>query len=342
VTGDLREQLFEAHVQHELARWHSAVLDATVAEWVRAIFRLCETAKLDDVATRAQILGVIDRYAIEFRVSGGITELTGEMSNLVFSSKTTAETRLDEVVNPESFNEFADKVLALEGVRRELISLIAHSASVGVIAARLAARGVLDLLAPPEPLARVLDDTSLVERLRTRVLPQIERRVVAGLAWVLSQNRERVRKHVEQHLLEELDAEQLRAAVDEIWDGVAKLRLSEVFALVGEQDIEDFVVLVYEFWLRYRKTAYFRRIAAELVDHFFAKYGQETLLVLIGEMGVSESMVKQELTILFGPILAHAERTGALERLVRARLQAFYESASAKAVLSAAPRSSGE
>ena len=145
-------------------------------------------------------------------------------------------------------------MLALEGVRRELISLIARSASVGEITARLAARGLLDLLAPSSHVVRLLEEAPLVERLRVRVLPQIERRVVAGLAWYLGQNRERIRKHAEQHLLDELDAERLRAALDEIWDGVAHLRLSEVFALVGEQDIEDFVVLVYEFWLRYRKT----------------------------------------------------------------------------------------
>jgi hypothetical protein len=336
VTG-VREQLLEAHVKHELSLLHGAALEVSVAEWVRSLFHFCETTKLDDVATPALIVGVIERYVIELRVSGGITELNGEMSNLVFSSKATAETRLDEVVSPESFNDFADKVLALEGVRRELISLIANSTSVAAITARLAAHGLLDLLAPPGRLARVLDEASFVERLRSRVVPQIERRVVAGLVWYLGQNRERIRKHAEQHLLEELDSTQLRAALDELWDGIGKLPLSEVFALVGEQDIEDFVVLVYEFWLRYRNTEYFRRISSEMVDHFFAKYGQETLRAVIEEMGVSESMVRQELTNFLGPLLGHAERTGALERVIRAKLQRFYDSASAKAVFSAEP-----
>lgn len=331
---DVREQLFEAHVKHELARWRGAALEGAIAEGVRSIFCLSETAKLDDVATRAQILGVIERYVIELRVSGGITELTGEMSNLVFSSKATADTRLDDILSPASFDEFADKVVALEGVRHELLSLIANNASVAAISARLAARGLLDLLAPPRVL-HVLGASSIVERLRTRVFPQIERRVVAGLAWYLVHNRERVRKHAEQHLLEELNSEQLRAALDELWNGVAKLPLSEVFALIGEQDIEDFVVLVYEFWLRYRKTEYFRRISTELVDYFFVKYGQETLRALIDEMGVTEAMVRQELTIFLEPLLNHASRTGVLERTIRSRLQAFYESADAKAVFSA-------
>jgi hypothetical protein len=142
-----------------------------------------------------------------------------------------------------------------------------------------------------------------------------------------------VRQHAEQHMLEELDSERLRSAIDELWDGISSMRLSQVFALVGEQDIEDFVVLVYEFWLRYRKTEYFRRVSTEIVDHFFAKYGQESLFALIEDMGVTETMVSAELHMLLRPMLDHAARTDSLERLIRARLEAFYASAGARAVL---------
>jgi hypothetical protein len=327
-----REALLEAHVQYELSRWRDA-LAPTIADWIGPIFRWFGRTKLDDVSTRAQILGVIDRYVIELRVSGGITELTGEMSNVVFRSKASADTRLDEVVPPASYDEFADKVLALEGVRRELIALIAQNGSVSAISARLGARGLLQLLSPPAALTRVLDETSVATRLRTAVIPQVERRVAAALAWYLDRNRDQLRKQAERHMLEELDTDRLRAAVDELWDGLSSMRLSEVFALVGEQDIEDFVVLVYEFWLRYRKTEYFRRISTELVDYFFLKYGQETLLALIEDMGVTEAMVREELRVFLGPMLEHAAGSGALERLIRSGLQPFYGSASAKAVL---------
>jgi hypothetical protein len=334
-VSELRDKLFEAHVQHELARWHGDALAQTIRQWIAPIFRWFGSTKLDDVASRAQILGVIERFVIDLRVSGGITELTGEISNLVFSSEASSETRLGEIVTPASYNEFADKVLALEGVRRELISLIAQNAGVAAISARLAARGLLDLLSPPVALVHAIDQASLVGWLRTSVVPRIETRVAAGLAWYLGRNRERLRQHTEQHMLEELDSEHLRAALDELWDGVSALRLSEVFALVGEQDIEDFVVLVYEFWLRYRKTNYFRRVSTEGVDHFFGKYGEETLRALIADMGVDEAMVRDELCVLLRPILDHAAHSGALERLIRSRLEAFYASESAKAILGA-------
>jgi hypothetical protein len=332
-VSDLSDKLLEAHVQHELASWQGDALAGTIADWIAPFFRWFGRTKLDEIATRPQILGVIERYVIDLRVSGGITELTGEMSNLVFSSKASSDTRLDEVVPPASYNEFTDKVLALEGLRRELISLVAQNAGVAAISARLAARGLLDLLSPPIALTRALDEVSLFGRLRASVLPRVETRVAAGLAWYLSRNRERLRAHAEQHMLEELDSERLRAALDELWDGLASMRLSEVFALVGESDIEDFVVLVYEFWLRYRKTEYFRRISTEGVDHFFVKYGQETLYALIEDMGVTEAMVSAELGIFLQPILDQAARTGALERLIRLRLEPFYASQRVKTLL---------
>lgn len=330
--SELRDKLLEAHVQHELARWHGEALTHTIAAWVAPFFRWFGRTKLDEIATRAEILGVIERYVIDLRVSGGITELTGEISNVVFSSKASRETRLDEVVSPASYNEFTDKVLALEGVRRELISLVAQNAGVAAISARLAARGFMDLLSPLAVLG-ALDEAPVMSWLRSSVLPRIETRVAAGLAWYLSRNREKLRQHVEHHLLEELDSEHLRGALDELWDGISSLRLSEVFALVGEQDIEDFVVLSYEFWLRYRKTDYFRQVSSEGVDHFFVKYGQETLRALIEDMGVNETMVRDELGVILRPILDHAAATGALERLIRTQLETFYASDVAKALL---------
>lgn len=111
------------------------------------------------------------------------------------------------------------------------------------------------------------------------------------------------------------------------------MRLSEVFAFLHEQDIEDFVVLIYEFWLRYRKTDFFRRVAEEAIDHFFQKYGQATLSAVIDDMGVDERMVTSEVLMLVGPMLDHAARSGALERGIRRRLEAFYRSSAAREVV---------
>jgi hypothetical protein len=322
------ERLLEAQLQHELASWRGAALTATLAGRVSALFRWFGEVKLDDVLTREQISGVIQRYVIELRVSGGITELSGEMSQLVFVSRASAEARLDDVFTPEMYDEFADKVLALESARNALIGLIAQSASASTISARLLSLGLLDLIALAIPIPSA---ETFAAKLGSKILPGLERR----LATALARRRERLASDTERTMLEVLDPERLRAVADDVWDQVSPMRLSELFALIGAQDVEDFVVLVYEFWLRYRKTAYFRRISNELVDYFFGKYGQETLLGLIEDMGVNERMVCDEVVGLLRPMFEHAVHSGALEHYIRARLERFYRSEAAVAALMA-------
>jgi hypothetical protein len=324
--NDVLARLLEAQLQHELERYRGDALAATLAERVRALFRWFGGVKLDDVVTRRQIVGVVERYVIELRVSGGITELSGEMSQLVFASRASAEARLGDIFTPEMYDEFADKVLALESARHALIGLIAQSASVSTISARLLSLGVIDLisLAIPVPSA-----TAFAAKLGSKILPALTRRLSA----VLARHGERLATDTQRAMLEALDAEHLRALADDVWDRVSPMRLSELFALIGAQDVEDFVVLVYEFWLRYRKTDYFRRISNELIDHFFVKYGQATLLELIEDMGVSEHMVRDEVVGLLRPMFEHAARSGTLERDIRARLSAFFGSEAARAAL---------
>jgi hypothetical protein len=335
--SDRIEALLAAHMEHELTSWRepalSRGLDAQVAIW----FRWLTQVKLDDLATREQIMGVIDRYVIELNVSGGITELTGEMYRVLFTSKAGTDTRVDQLLPGALYDEFAEKVAALERVRRELIKVVAQSAAFRTISARLVARGVADLVFRRAPDENVIAGgvRDLLGKLSERLVPGLERRAAELLASYIDQHAERLAHDVEKHLLETLDPVHIRSVADEIWDNVSSMQLADAFAFVGETDIEDFVVLSRQVWLAYRKTTFFRRVASELVDFFFAKYGQESMASLIDDMGVTEGMVAHELKTLLVPIIAQADRSGLLEQQVRARLEAFYRSPLAAALIDA-------
>jgi hypothetical protein len=111
------------------------------------------------------------------------------------------------------------------------------------------------------------------------------------------------------------------------------MKLSDAFGYVSSHDMEDFVVLGYEFWQRYRKTRYFREISRELVGHFFTKYGGESVLSLLEELGVTAPMVSDELQGFLPPLLEKAHATGLLEQRIRAHLERFYRSDAAAAIL---------
>jgi len=333
--SDLGDALLTAHVRYDLSRLRGDALATLIDERVAAVFAWLENVKFNQVVTREQIVGVVKRYAIELRVSGGITELAGEMANVVFSSPASNSTRFGDMVEPLSYEEFADKIAALEGVQRELVRYVTQSAAFGTLASRVLSRVVVDLLLRTDNPERGLRLKTLVLAIGQKVLPGFERRLGAVLSRYIERHANRFTRDGEEHLLQAVDREWVRQMADEIWDTISKKPLAEAATVFTTQDLEDFVVLSYEFWLKFRKTPYFLAITTEVVHHLFEKYGDESLSSLILDMGVTQEMVAAELRTFLGPLLEHAFRTGFLERELRVHLEPFYRSEEALAILRA-------
>ncbi len=331
--SDLADALLAAHVEHELSRLRGEAFAGLIDERLSAVWRALEYVKFTDVVTPEQIVGVVERYAIELKVSGGITELVGEMSNVVFSSSVSERTRIGEICDPESYEEFADKIVSLEGVQRELVHHVTQSSAFGTLASRVLSRMVTDLVFRGDTEGGGPSLRSLVATLGRKVLPGLERSVGTALSGYVERHRERLTRKGEEHLLEALDPEWIRQMADEIWDSISRKPLADAGLVFTARDLEDFVVLGYEFWLRLRKTPYFHAVVTEVVNHLFAKYGDESLLSVITDMGISKEMVNHEILTFAVPVLELAHRTGYLEKELRAVLEPFYRSPAFAAVV---------
>ncbi|HEY6559248.1 MAG TPA: hypothetical protein VI072_18315 [Polyangiaceae bacterium] len=326
------EALFDAHVQHDLAALRGDALCAHIETRVAAIFRWLQGVTWNELFTPQQIAGIVERNVIELKVSGGITELAGEMSRAVFSSTVSRKTPVEEIFPSASYDDFADKIMALDALRRELIHKVTQSPAVGKLAGRALARVLLDALSGSK-VAELLRASGITSELEAKFFPHVGQELEERLSRLAEKHAPRLLKDSAQHLVEALDPDLLRDIADEVWDSTATLPLDEVTSGFSAQDLEDFVVLGYEHWLKFRKSAYFRGVSGEVIERLFAKYGQESLASVIADMGVSESMVSRELRAVLVPFVEQAERTGFLEQQIRARLEPFYRSSTAAALL---------
>jgi hypothetical protein len=334
-VSDLGEALLDAHVAYESSRLRGDALATLIDERVAAAFAWLEEVKLDQVMTPERIIGVIQRYAIELRISGGITELAGEMANVVFSSKASGATRVGDMFSASSYEEFADKIVTLEGAQRELIRYLTQSAAFGTLTSRVVSRIALDLVFRTDEAQNASMLKDLLISLGRRAFPDLEQRLGAALSRYMERHAARFTRDGEKHLLQAVDREWVRQMADEIWDVLSKKPLADATTALTSRDLEDFIVLGYEFWLKFRKTPYFLAVVTDVVQHLFEKYGDESLASLILDMGVTEAMIASELRIFLSPILDHASRTGFLERELRVLLAPFYRSEEALAVLDA-------
>jgi len=333
--SDLGGALLDAHVAYESARLRGDALGALIDERVAAAFEWLEDVSLNDVMTPERIIGVIQRYAIDLRVSGGITELAGEMASVVFSSKASRATRVGDLLSARSYEQVADKVVTLEGVQREAIRYLTQSAAFGTLTSRVVSRIALDLVFGTDDGRSASMLKSGVVSLGRRAFPGLEQRLGAALSRYMERHAVRFTRDGEKHLMKAVDREWVRQMADEIWDTLSTKPLADATTGFSSQDLEDFVVLGYEFWLTFRKTPYFLAVVTDVVRHLFEKYGDESLASLILDMGVTEAMIASELRTLLSAILEHASRTGFLERELRALLEPFYRSEEALAVLNA-------
>ena len=262
------DALLHAHVQHELHALREESLSADIEAQVAAVFRWLESVKWNDLFTPQQIDGILERNVIELKVSGGITELAGEMSRAVFASRLSADTALQDIFPSATYDEFADKVMALDGVRRELIHYVTQSAAFGLLAGRALARVLVDALSESK-VAELLRAAGIASELEQKFFPALTRQLEERLSRFVEELAPRLLRGSTQHLVEALDANLLRDIADEVWDAIATKPLDEVASGFTAQDLEDFVVLGYEYWLKFRKSTYFRDVSREVVARLF-------------------------------------------------------------------------
>lgn len=323
--NELARALFEAHVAHELADEPAAAFDQRIALLTQQAFEWLARVKLTDLLTAERVLAVIDRYVIDLRISGGITELAGQLSREVFSSDASAHTRVDELLSNDSFREYADKIEALQDALREVLRLITETPTFRTLLARGLTLASLQLL-----LGRPAQDTTpalgAVASLRRELSSELSRQLEERLGRYFERRADELAKRSAEHLHDTLTSDSLRTLADDLWDQIGPMRLADLFRFLTVADVEDFWVVGFETWLKFRKTRFFRATCAQVVDAIFDKYGAESVLTLLDDMGVSESMVVHELRALFAPVRAHARQTGLRELQVRQRLERFYTS----------------
>jgi hypothetical protein len=332
-VDELNQALLDAHVAHVLARFEGEAFDGLVRAHVTGLFEWFDQVRFGEVITLPQVLGSVDRFVIDLRVSGGITELAGDMARVVIASDASEGVRLSDILPTSSYAEFADKLQRFDRLREDLIGLVLRSQAFSEAGARLLSQRVAQVLA--KRLSR-LEDVPLMgfaAKLEERMVPRLEKRLRSVFFQRFEQYRERMAEELAKSLISALDADFVRSLLDDIWAGMSGTPLVEVFALLGERDLEDLVVTVLEFWLRFRKSRYLREVIAAGVAFFFEKYGNESVASVIDDMGVTCAMVTDEILNYGKPIVAHAVTSGFFERVLRAELGGFYASPACAALL---------
>ncbi|MCE0759679.1 hypothetical protein LWH94_10735 [Marinobacter sp. G11] len=333
----LVDTLFEAHVKHEVAALKGAKLKKFLEQEVDELLGYAEKVPLGRLISPEQVMGVIKRIAVNMELDAGIPELAAEMAAEVLKAPVQADTTLGEILSREQASGFIEEALELRQQRERIISEIMAHPVYQELVSNVVYHGLVNYLYEDNLITRSVPGVGSVmkfgKKMANKAVPGLdetfERRIKAWLAESLPG----LIVRSEQFLHRALTDDELRDSVMAAWVSLENQTIAELQDGLGEVELQEFVVLGYDFWLNFRKTAYFEGCARAVVEHLFAKYGDRPVMDLLNDIGVTREVIVTEIAELGLPIIDVLHKEGYMEALVRRRLGSFYKSAAAKKLL---------
>ena len=325
----LAARLLDAQVEFALDQLRGENYHALVFDEVDHFLAEISEITLAEAVTPAMIKDTAAKYAVQMTVEGAIPELVGEIASRLYTLTTTTDTRVGDLLDGRGFAELSTAVADMAVTRRVLERVLASEEFADLVASLIRYSIVEGISEGGEAVARsrvgrlFAGLQARLARAGDRFEPRAEALARRGAHFVLTHLR--------------ADEDLLVETVNDVWRRNADTSLSTVRSVVSGSDIEDIIVLVFEFWRPFRNTDYFRSLLDEGIGYFFDKYGDTSLYDLLAELGVGrEDLIEEGLR--FGPpVLGMLDQRGYLDAVLRRRLTPFYSSERYRAAVAGRP-----
>lgn len=326
---DLASQLLEAEVAFWLQNLKGKKFQSLLADELNHVLARLEHIRLHDAVDESKVKATAQRYAVEMEIGGAIPELFGEIANRIFEFPASRTTKIGEVVSDSIATEFIEKIFEQNGVLDHAVTNIRNSTPF---------RHFLSDVIFTVLKGYVFEQNNLMKFSTVASSTRKVREWLSTKAPDLSEGLEdRVRNLMESGVKsslemvdETLDNEQYRETAMNsalaFWDVVREWPLTAYRDYLTEQDLQEFMVLGYEFWLEFRNTEYLKSCIDLGVDFFFEKYGDQSLQDLLDDIGISHEMIADELDNYIPDLATLVIKEGLAEGFLRRNLQRFYSS----------------
>ncbi len=311
-----------------------AVIEREVDELLDVGARL----RLDEVVSRDELVGVLQRAARLASRSDMVLELATEVPVRVHGMPANAEHRLDEVVRRADVEAVVAAVLGLDRWHERTLERLAGSPLVGVVAYAFVTRLVSDVLTQNTDLARRLPGMSSLISFGGSAVGKVkglaDRQLEAVFGDALGKGGELAVRRVNSALLAVLRTGPVRGAMMESWDLEASEPISALAEDLPVAAVRQLASGAATLAAGSTGTEYAASVVAASVDVLLDRYGRTELATLVTDVAgcTREDLVELAEGVL-RPALAAVRESGDLERVLRERLAPFFGSAEVRALL---------
>lgn len=324
------ERLLEAHVAFELSQFNEDRFPSFLQKEITHLIEHSKSSKLRDWVDARRIKELIHEHVVKTAIPGSIADISGQLSDRIFTSDFHNKTTLKQILSRAQFEEFIDKALELKEQRNngldKLIDLPIYTDLISGILFQSIIHYIYDNNLISKNIPGVSSLLKAGKNFMSKAAPNLGSGIEESVRTYIANSLELIIIESKAFLTESVTDEDLKESAMELWSRLENKPLSEFQRGMNSLDLSEFIALGYNFWLTFRKSKYFKSCYESSVDFFFELYADFTLEELMEEFQVTPEKISTEIQ-RFAPSLIHGLRTsGYLEQAIRRHLESFYHS----------------
>lgn len=329
--SDLADRLLDAHVAYEIEvlRTRFAELAETEIDHALATFG---SLTLSQVMERRLVQEVATKYVALFRLPGAIPEIAGEIARRVRAHEVNAMP-LGEIVGRDRVEELVTVLSELRTLRERVLRGVATSPGVGAGVGGMVHEAATGAVVRGRRLVEKLPGASLGLGITDRIAGGLVGDVDQRTRVLAEQGAQLLLGYLGDGAARTVSDEDLRVAILDVWDELAKRPIGELFAAVSDEQLVEVFAALYDLWLDLRTSGYLTALVDSGIEYVFDTYGDFRLDELLAEFGLGREDLVEEALRFGPPVIEALHEAGLLEELVRPRLAGFYASPAARALL---------
>lgn len=328
--------LYEAHVAFELDQWRGKGAVKRLQGEVDAFWKWADDTVLDDVIGVDDVRTAAERLALDMDLPDRLGGVIGGIADELIRLDVNKNTRVQDVVDENLFEEGVDLFVELEALRARLIERLLDSPIYSALASDVLYQGIKDYIfsdtgainSVPGVSSLIKGSSSAISKRMPGLEAQVEKRVRA----YIENNTAKTLARSQELLIDSLDEQRIRGIASDIWDEIHDKTLA-IDDVIDAGEIQQLVDYGLHVWQELRETQYVGDLVDAAVVSYFEKHGKRTLTDLLADVGVDRDLLHQEAEKLAPAVIEGLAENGLLEDLVRRRLAAFYESKACKQAL---------
>ena len=322
----LAQQLLDAQVLFIKSRLSSP----EAGQYIQGLISFClahgQDIKLEQAVSVLSIKQVVQTYAFDLNLGGGLIELIGAMSQQLYNHANQLAPTLNMLITDQYLEQWIDKILELEQVRIQITQAIQQSPAVHDIIAQVTSSLIKKQL--PDWRAQASEQVSNSWIAKTSFINKLNKTLLQQEAKLLGMAEQHIAQFIQSQSsqLLNLDTAELKDMAWQIWQNIKHIPLNELSSSIAALDVEEFFVMMYDSWRHLRQTNYMQEMILAGVDIFFEIYGQYPVTELLEEIGINQQHLVNDANRFLPQIVAVLNEHELLDQLIRMQIGDFYNS----------------